>query len=124
MTTVEMDFHTALIQLFAPYTVADGTAIHVTVIHDFGCGARVEVDAMLKPLKLAEQSTPHQVRTAMMESANRAIDTVEAFGFRMFDAPRIDFGGQLLRRGTKGALVVTEGRLRLSLFPPTAEAEA
>jgi hypothetical protein len=124
MATVEMDFHAALQQLFAPYTFANGATIRVTVSHVYGLDGIVEIDTMLKPYKLPADPTPRQVRSALMESANRAIDAVEAFGFRHYDAPRIDFSGQVAHRMGKAPLVVTECGLHLNLYPSKAEDES
>lgn len=116
MAPTTLDFHTALQQMFAPYTPARGAAIRVQETVIFGFGSTVEVEAILTPYDLPEQPTARQVREALMESANRAIETVEAFGLRLHEAPRIEFGGRVARRMGQEPLVVTECTLRLNLL--------
>jgi hypothetical protein len=113
-----LDFYAAMQRLLGPYTF-DGAALHVTVVRDSGLGVHVEIDATLQPVDPPESPTLRQVRQALLESANRAIDAVEAFGFRHLTAPCIEFGGQVAHRMHKDPIIITECRMRLDLKPPT-----
>lgn len=121
MAPTTLDLHTALQQMFAPYTPARGAAIRIQETVIFGFGSTVEIEAILKPYDLPEQPTGRQVREALMESANRAIETVEAFGLRLHEAPRIEFGGQVAHRMTQEPLVITECTMRLNLLRPKGQ---
>lgn len=116
--TLELDFCSAIGQMLNPYALTTIRSPFITVHQGLGGGQTVEIEAMLKPVDLPEQPTSRQTRTALLESANRAINAFEAFGFRQSEAPKIEFGGQVAHRYSEDPLIVTECWLRLTMLPP------
>jgi hypothetical protein len=116
MTAVTRDAYTDMQRLVGPHAVA--RVCNVTVAHRYG-PRLIEVKAELAPANLPEAPTDRQVRQALLDAGNDAIDAVLADGYWLTGAPRIDFYGEIARTWGPGTpRLITQAQLRLELgFP-------